>query len=76
MLTDLDMKVLTVMSKQLLLRKSEISQMANLVDSSGVDVTIGRLSDLGYVEKVESLGLCYVITQKGLRVIKENNGGF
>jgi predicted transcriptional regulator len=75
MLTDLDMRVLTAMSKQLLLRKSEIASLVNLTDSDGVNVTIGRLSELGYVDKVESLGLCYVITQKGLRVIKENNGG-
>ena len=62
------------MSKQLLLRKAEIASIANLADINGVDVTIGRLSEMGYVDKVESLGLCYVITQKGLRLIKENNG--
>ena len=74
MLTDLDRRVLQAMSKELLLRKSEIASLANLTDSDGVDVTIGRLTELGYVDKVESLGLCYVITQKGLRLIKENNG--
>jgi hypothetical protein len=74
MLTDIDMKVLKSMSKQLLLRKSEIASVANLSGSDGADITLGRLIDLGYVEKVESLGMCYVITQKGLRVIKENNG--
>jgi len=74
MLTDLDMKVLQAMSKQLLLRKTEIARMANLTESDGVDVTIGRLMEQGYLDKVESLGFCYVITQKGLRVIKENNG--
>ncbi len=74
MLTDIDMKVLKSMSKQLLLRKSEIASVANLSGSDGADITLSRLIDLGYVEKVESLGMCYVITQKGLRVIKENNG--
>ena len=74
MLTDLDRRVLQAMSKQLLLRKAEIASIANLADINGVDVTIGRLSEMGYVDKVESLGLCYVITQKGLRLIKENTG--
>ena len=74
MLTDIDMKVLKSMSKQLLLRKSEIASLANLSGSDGADITLSRLMDLGYVEKVESLGMCYVITQKGLRTISENNG--
>jgi predicted transcriptional regulator len=74
MLTDLDMKVLQTMSKQLLLRKSEIATKVDLVASDGIEVTLGRLIEQGYVEKVESLGFCYVITQRGLRVIKENNG--
>ena len=74
MLTELDMRVLKAMSKQLLLRKAEIAKIAKLPDTEGVDITIGRLTEMGYVDKVESLGLCYVITQSGIRIIKENNG--
>lgn len=69
MLTEFDRKVLESMSKKLLVKKSEIAASLNLGTSDGIDVTIGRLKDLGYVDKVEALVMSYVITQKGLRAL-------
>jgi hypothetical protein len=70
MLTEFDKNVLESMSKKLLVKKSEIATSLKLDSSDGVDVSIGKLKELGYIDKVEALVMSYVITQKGLRALK------
>ena len=69
MLSETERKILDVMSKQLLITKAELTRHVGRYD--GVDVHIQRLSDMGLVEKIESLGVAFVITQKGIRALKE-----
>ncbi len=71
MLTDTDKKILEILSKQLLITKGELVTQLSSHNLDGAEMSINRLRELGYIEKVESLGTCFVITQKGMRVLKE-----
>lgn len=72
MMNDSEKKMLDMMSKNLLLTKGEIfSRMEKEgVNSSGANISLGKLVDMGYVEKIESLGICYAVTQAGIRTMK------
>jgi len=69
-LTEQEKRVLDVVSKQLLITKGEIISLLNKERANGTDITLQRLRDSGYIDKVESLGTCFVITQKGIRAIQ------
>jgi len=69
MLSDIDRKVLDVVSQKLLITKGEINGMVG--GNGAADVSISRLKEMGYIDKVESLGTSFVITQKGIRAVKE-----
>jgi len=69
MLNENDKKVLEIISKQQLITKSELAQKVNSGDYSKIQTHVSRLMELGYIEQVESLGTCLVITQKGMRAI-------
>ncbi len=71
MLTEADRMVLNVLRGKLLVTKGELVTALSNQNYSGMDLNIRRLVDMGYVEKVESLGTCFVITQKGMRALKE-----
>jgi len=71
MITDVDRRVLKIMGKNLLVTTGELSRMLQKEDLNGNSFSISRLLELGYVEKVESIGTTLVITQKGLRALKE-----
>ena len=71
MLNDVERRILELLSRQLLVTKGELIVQMNREKHNGSDVSLGRLRDMGYVDKVESLGTCLVITQKGMRVLKE-----
>ncbi len=70
MVSDVERKILELASKNLLITKEEITRFLNRDDYNGTDVSVGRLRELGYLEKVESLGTSFVITQKGIRASK------
>ncbi len=70
MLTEQDKKVLEIVSRQLLITKGEIMSFLNKEKMNGTDTMLQRLRDAGYIDKVESLGTCFVITQKGIRAMK------
>lgn len=36
---------------------------------NGVSVALKKLKDFGYIISVESMGNCYVITQRGMRAV-------
>jgi hypothetical protein len=70
MLSDQEKRVLEVISKQLLITKGEIISLLNKEKVNGTDVMLQRLRDSGYIDKVESLGTCFVVTQKGIRAMQ------
>lgn len=70
MLTESDKRVLEIFRKNLLTTKSELKRSLQGRED-GTDISIQRLRDMGYIDKVESLGTCFVITQKGMRILKE-----
>lgn len=70
-LGDSERKILEMMSRQLLVTRSEIAAHLGKALLDGEQYSVNRLVDMGYVEKVESLGTCYVITQAGIRAMKQ-----
>jgi hypothetical protein len=71
MLSDVEKRILELLSKQLLVTKSELIVQLNREKHNGSDISIHRLRDMGYIDKVESLGTCLVITQKGMRALAD-----
>jgi len=66
-LSEVDKKVLDILAGQLLVNKTEL---ARKIGSNGVGTSLDKLMGMGFVDKVESLGVCYVITQQGIRSMK------
>lgn len=66
-LSEVDRKLLEILAGQLLVNKTEL---ARKLGSNGIDSSLGKLMSMGFVDKVESLGICYVITQQGIRAMK------
>ncbi len=52
--------------------QEEIARSLNRNDYNGTSTSISRLQELGYLDKVESLGTSFVITQKGIRAAKSH----
>jgi hypothetical protein len=73
MLSDVDKRVLELLSKQLLVTKGELIVQLNREKHNGSDISISRLREMGYIDKVESLGTCIVITQKGMRALSDRS---
>lgn len=57
-----------MMKGKLLVTKGELLSALDRAD--GIDIVLQRLRDMGYIDKVESLGICYVITQQGMRALR------
>lgn len=71
MLSDVEKRVLELLSRQLLITKGELIVQLNSEKHNGSDISIHRLREMGYIDKIESLGTCIVITQKGMRALRE-----
>lgn len=69
-LSELDRKILDILAGQLLVNKSELVRKLGM---NGVTNSLDKLMGMGFANKVESLGVCYVITQQGIRAM---NGSF
>ncbi len=69
-LSERERKVLEIMSENLLLTKSEISYRLSKEGYDGIDDCLRSLMDMDLIQKVESLGVSFVITQKGLKMVK------
>jgi hypothetical protein len=70
MMSDTERKILEFMSKNLLTTTHELSAYLKRERHNGTDIAIQRLKDSGLIEKVESLGTCFVITQKGMKHLR------
>ena len=73
MMSDVERKILELASKNLLITKEEIARSLNRNDYNGTSTSVSRLQQMGFIDKVESLGTSFVITQKGIRAA---NGSF
>lgn len=70
MLGELEKSILKLMSQNLLITKGELAMKFQQANINGAETSIQKLVQMGYVEKVESLGTCYVLTQQGQRAVK------
>ena len=70
MISENEKRILELASKNLLITKEEITRTLNRNDWNGTDTSVGRLQEMGFLDKVESLGTSFVITQKGIRAAK------
>ena len=75
MISETERRILDVLSKQHLVNKGELKIKMGR-EGDGVDLSLQRLMNMGYVEKVESLGVCYVITQGGIKFLNNGNSRF
>jgi hypothetical protein len=71
MLSYTEKRILEILNQRHLITKGELVREIGREDSNGTDVSIQRLKGMGFVSNVESLGNCLVITQKGIRSLKE-----
>jgi uncharacterized membrane protein len=69
MLTDNERKIMEILRERQIVTKEEINRVFR-TNGDGVSLSFNRLVEMGYVEKIESLGTCYVITQEGSRAMK------
>lgn len=74
MLNNNEKKILEILEQRHLVTKSELMTMVDKENINGADVSIGRLRDKGFIDQVQNLGNCLVLTKMGLRALKENNG--
>ncbi len=70
MMSDVERRILELASKNLLVTKEEIARGLERSDYNGSSTSVARLQEMGFLEKVESLGTAFVITQKGIRATK------
>ncbi len=70
MMSEVERRILELAARNLLITKEEIARALNRDEYDGTSVCVGRLEELGFLEKVESLGTVFVITQKGIRISK------
>ena len=68
---DLERQIFDLICRQLLVNKKEL--VSKFRSTGGLDTGLARLMDMGYIDKVESLGTCYVATQKGIKAFENGN---
>jgi len=67
--------ILEILEKRHLVTKTELMELVDKENLNGADVSLGRLRDKGYIDQVQNLGNCLVLTKMGMRALKEDNGG-
>jgi hypothetical protein len=70
MLSQQDRKVLEIISNSHLITKIELARSMGKDEYDGASLNVNRLMEMGYIDEVQSLGTCLVITQKGQREIE------
>jgi hypothetical protein len=68
---EVEKQIFELICRQHLVNRNEL--VSKFKARGSLDTGLARLMDLGFVSKIESLGTCYVATQKGIRAF-ENNG--
>lgn len=70
MLSGTEKQILEFMQDRLLTTTGEISTHLSQSSNGASAASIKKLMDFGYVQAIQSMGNCYVITQRGLRALK------
>lgn len=71
MLLEKELKILEMLEKQLLAKKSEINSAVG-DEPNGVNAAVQRLLSMDCIKMVEPIGeKCFVITKKGTRSLRE-----
>jgi hypothetical protein len=65
---DTEKQIFELICRQNLVSKSEL--ISKFKARGSLETGLARLMDLGFVSKIESLGTCYVATQKGIRTFE------
>jgi predicted transcriptional regulator len=71
MMGDVEKQIFDMICKQHLVNRKEL--VSRFKATGGLETGLSKLIDMGLISKVESLGTCYVVTQKGIRTF-ENDG--
>ena len=71
MLSNTERRVLEIINSRLLITEKEFNSVMQKEQINGVDTTFQTLKDSGFIDRIESLGTCIVITQKGMRALQE-----
>lgn len=72
-LTDMEKKILGIIGKQDLITKSELDIKLRKAGFNGASSAgLQKLIQIGYVNSVESLGNCFVLTQSGSKAFEDN----
>ncbi len=70
MISDSELKILELLSKQLLAKSHELESV--LGEDDGMSTAVQHLQSMDCVKVVEPIGeKCFVITQKGTRLLRE-----
>lgn len=70
MISENELKILELLSKQLLAKSHELESV--LGEDDGMSTAVQRLQSMDCVKVVEPIGeKCFVITQKGTRLLRE-----
>lgn len=70
MISEDEVKVLELLSKQLLAKPHELESAFG--EDNGVSTVLQKLQAMDYVKVVEPIGeKCFVITQKGTRILRD-----
>ncbi|RLJ07475.1 MAG: hypothetical protein DRP12_02115 [Candidatus Aenigmatarchaeota archaeon] len=67
-MNELELKLLKLMAERTLLTTPELKNL--LGEENGLDLALASLRQQGYIEKIESLGICWIVTKRGLQAIK------
>ena len=70
MLNNEERRVLEIIDGKLLITEKELISVLERENINEADYAIKKLRDDGFIDRVESLGTCIVITQKGMRALK------
>ena len=49
---------------------AEVAPLAPRIINHGADLVLGRLKERGYIDRVQNMGTCYVITKIGLKALQ------
>lgn len=63
--------ILELLSKRHLITKSELLSVIQKESMNGGEASVGRLKDKGFIDHVQNLGNCIVITKLGIKALKE-----
>jgi len=71
MLNSNEKRILEIINNKLLITEKELNEILKKENIDGAPTTFRKFVDSGFIEKITSLGTCIVITQKGMRALRD-----